>query len=280
MKSDDKPTVFVSHHSSKADVAAEVEAALGKRGVKCWIAPRDVDPGEPFDTSVRHAIERSSAVLLLFCAESDRSRHVKRELILADSAEKPIIPVRLEKIHPGELAYHLADSQWIDWVERREAVMDRVAEKARRFDKTRRDVEGRRAIAARAAATPNTPANDAAPPRRLSAESWKDSRRKRALALFAALGAAVLLWQQPWSDDGEGSGFSVSVDESSGEGAGSVAPGKPPAIPDPPPVPGIEIIGPREAGDAGNEAEPARPTIRVDRENRRVVIDGGTGSEN
>jgi uncharacterized protein YecT (DUF1311 family) len=133
MADDDDITLFVSHHSSKLDVAELVEKALAKRGVKCWIAPRDVDPGEPFDKAVRDAIENCTAVLLLFCAQSDKSRHVKRELILADSSGHPIIPLRLEAVDPRDLAYHLADSQWIDWIERREAVIDRVAAQARQY---------------------------------------------------------------------------------------------------------------------------------------------------
>ncbi|MDG2001944.1 MAG: TIR domain-containing protein [Novosphingobium sp.] len=125
--------LFVSHHSSKFSVAQQVETLLAKRGIRCWIAPRDVPPGAPFDTAVHEAIEKSAAVLLLFCANSDKSRHVKRELILSDSAGRPIIPLRLEAIDPGDLAYHLADSQWVDWIDRRETVMDRVAAQSRLY---------------------------------------------------------------------------------------------------------------------------------------------------
>ncbi|MBC7987736.1 MAG: TIR domain-containing protein, partial [Sphingomonadaceae bacterium] len=137
-------TVFVSHHSSTAAIAGEVERALADRGVDCWMAPRDVEPGEPFDLAVRRAIERSRALLLLFSAEADRSRHVKRELILADDAGKPIIPLRLEHARPDQLAYHLADTQWIDWIERGEVAMDRVARKARSSERARSS-EGERA---------------------------------------------------------------------------------------------------------------------------------------
>lgn len=125
--------LFISHHSSKHAVALEVEALLAARGIRCWIAPRDVPPGAPFDTAISEAIESSAAILLLFCSNSDKSRHVKRELILGDSAGRPIIPLRLEAIDPGELAYHLADSQWIDWIDRRETVMDRLAAQARLY---------------------------------------------------------------------------------------------------------------------------------------------------
>ncbi len=139
-----KPPVrlFVSHHSSKLDVALHVEKALSLHGVGCWIAPRDVDPGESFDREIQNAIESCSAVLLLFCSNSDRSRHVKRELILADTAHKAIIPLRLEAVDPKELAYHLADSQWIDWLEQRDETIKRIAGKSHQFHASRQRYGG------------------------------------------------------------------------------------------------------------------------------------------
>lgn len=128
-----RPRLFVSHHSSKADVALHVEKALGVHGVDCWIAPRDVEPGEAFDDAIMRAIGGCDAVLLLFCQQSDRSPHVKRELILADSRHKAIIPLRLEQIVPDKLAYHLANSQWIDWLEQRDNALRRIADKARQL---------------------------------------------------------------------------------------------------------------------------------------------------
>lgn len=125
-----RPKLFVSHHSSKYDVALHVEKALARHGVDCWIAPRDVGPGEAFDTAIMRAIRDCAGVLLLFCSQSDKSPHVKRELILADSAHKAIIPLRLEEIVPDDLAYHLASAQWIDWLEKRDDSIARIAAKA------------------------------------------------------------------------------------------------------------------------------------------------------
>ncbi len=125
-----RPRLFVSHHSSKYEVAQHVEKALARHGVDCWIAPRDVGPGEAFDSAIMKAIRESAGVLLLFCSQSDKSPHVKRELILADSAHKAIIPLRLEEIVPDDLAYHLASAQWIDWLERRDDSIARIAAKA------------------------------------------------------------------------------------------------------------------------------------------------------
>jgi len=131
ISSDKSPMLFVSHHSSKLEVAEHVERALNLKGVRCWIAPRDVEPGASFARAIPQAIGESSAVLLLFCSNSAKSRHVERELILADQLGKAIIPLRLERIDPGELSYHLAASQWIDWLEQRDEAIDRIAVKAR-----------------------------------------------------------------------------------------------------------------------------------------------------
>ncbi len=132
---DDKrpPRLFVSHPSTKSETALHIERALNARGVDCWIAPRDIEPGEQWDVAIRHAIADTDAMLLLFCIDSERSKQVKRELILADQSNKSIIPMRLERIEPHELSYHLADSQWIDWIEQRDEAIDRIAVKAREF---------------------------------------------------------------------------------------------------------------------------------------------------
>lgn len=127
------PVLFVSHHSSKLGTAEHVERALNAKGVQCWIAPRDIEPGEQWDVAIRQAIAQTDAMLLLFCSSSEKSKQVKRELILADQLGKSIIPLRLERIDPGQLSYHLADSQWIDWLEQRDEVIERIAAKAHDF---------------------------------------------------------------------------------------------------------------------------------------------------
>jgi hypothetical protein len=107
--------VFISHHSSQYDAARQVKAALAQAGIRGWLAPDDVDPGSAFDQQILAAMREARAVVLLLCARSDRSRHVKREVMLADDADKPVFPVRLEPVKADGLAYWLKDHQWIDW---------------------------------------------------------------------------------------------------------------------------------------------------------------------
>lgn len=49
--------LFVSHVSEDRPAALEIVGELEKRGIRCWIAPRNVRPGHPFDDEIVDAIE-------------------------------------------------------------------------------------------------------------------------------------------------------------------------------------------------------------------------------
>jgi hypothetical protein len=121
-----RPIAFISHHSSQYDAAKAVKAALADAGIDGWLAPDDIEPGATFDTAIVEQVKRSDFVVLLLCAQSDRSRHVKRELMIADDAGKPIFPVRTQAIEADGLAYWLKDYQWIDWIDRKGDGIDRL----------------------------------------------------------------------------------------------------------------------------------------------------------
>jgi len=118
--------VFISHHSSQYDAARRVKAALVQAGIRGWLAPDDIDPGAAFDQQILAGIRDARAMVLLLCAESDRSRHVKREIMLADDAGTAIYPMRLEPVKADGLAYWLKDRQWIDWFDGRGDGLDRL----------------------------------------------------------------------------------------------------------------------------------------------------------
>lgn len=121
-----RPTAFISHHSSQYEAAKAVKVALAGAGIHGWLAPDDIEPGTTFDTAIVEQVKRSDLVVLLLCAQSDRSRHVKRELMIADDAGKPVFPVRMEPVEADGLAYWLKDYQWIDWIDRKGGGIDRL----------------------------------------------------------------------------------------------------------------------------------------------------------
>lgn len=119
-------TVFISHHSSRQGTAAHVAGYLERRGISAWYAPRDISPGSEWDQSISAAIQGSSALILLFCAQADESRHVKREVGIADKSRVPIYWLRLESVEPLKLGYFLNETQWIDWLDNRDGTLDQL----------------------------------------------------------------------------------------------------------------------------------------------------------
>jgi hypothetical protein len=124
--------IFISHHSSQAALARQLKDRLAGAGIDGWMAPDDIDPGLSFDQAIIEQVARSDGIVLLFCSNSDMSRHVKRELILGEESGKPIYPVRLEKVMPKGLTYWLQDYQWIDWLGGKGTGVDRLIATIRR----------------------------------------------------------------------------------------------------------------------------------------------------
>ena len=122
-----RPIVFISHHSSEVDLARRLKAVLQKTGITGWMAPDDISPGAQFDGAIVSQIEQSDAVIVLFSKRSDQSRHVKRELMLAEDNSRQIFPIRLQDIPAQGLAYWLKDYQWIDWLDHQDLTAEKLA---------------------------------------------------------------------------------------------------------------------------------------------------------
>ena len=107
--------VFVSHATDDHAVATQVCDLLEQRGVRCWIAPRDVSGGALFDEAILDAIEGARAFLLILSANSNASSFVKNEVNRAFADGKPIVTFRIEDVLPGRsLQLYLARHHWMD----------------------------------------------------------------------------------------------------------------------------------------------------------------------
>lgn len=107
--------VFLSHSSGDAAVARELRAALEAAGYSCWMAPDDVVGNDPWAEQILAAIEATGAMVVLISANANGSPHVSREVNLALSRKRPVIPVRIENVAPqASLEYLLALMQRVD----------------------------------------------------------------------------------------------------------------------------------------------------------------------
>ncbi len=107
---------FISHASQDGDVAKQIVAALEAEGATCWFAPRDVRAGADYQSEILRGLKEATGVILLYSSRAGESRHVARELGIADTEGLPIYPLRLEDTPlQGPVKYVLANRQWIDF---------------------------------------------------------------------------------------------------------------------------------------------------------------------
>lgn len=113
--SDSPYAAFISHSSADAARAKKVQELLELRGLRCWIAPRDVRPGREYLSEIARGIDLSKSLVLLLSKESNTSRYVRREIERAAGKDKPILPIRLEDVEPSrDIEIIIAPLQRID----------------------------------------------------------------------------------------------------------------------------------------------------------------------
>jgi hypothetical protein len=107
--------LFISHSARDKVVADAVCAALENARVRCWIAPRDVQPGRSFAGEITRAIQQSQVMVLIFSAHSNNSEQVLREVQLAVGSHLHIVQLRIEDVRPNDdLTYFLSTPHWLD----------------------------------------------------------------------------------------------------------------------------------------------------------------------
>jgi hypothetical protein len=149
--------LFVSHVSEDRLAALEIVAELERRGVRCWIAPRDVRPGRPFDDEISDALDGCRAMLLVFSEHCNESEYIRREVTVAGESHKVIIPFRIEDAQPRRgLRVRLSDLHWIDGFASRERAIDELA-KTFAVSPERRQEENPKAQLERVAEQPRPP---------------------------------------------------------------------------------------------------------------------------
>lgn len=107
--------VFISHSSQDKTVADTVCAKLEGRGIRCWIAPRDILAGANWGESIIDAIAGSKSMILILSSTSNVSQQVTREIERAVNKGLVIIPLRIEDISLSKsLEYFLSTAHWLD----------------------------------------------------------------------------------------------------------------------------------------------------------------------
>jgi TIR domain len=82
--------VFISYASPDSSIAEAVCGALERAGINCWIAPRNVVPGEFYADAIVRAIDRARVIVLVLSTNAAGSPHVLREVERASSKRHPV----------------------------------------------------------------------------------------------------------------------------------------------------------------------------------------------
>jgi len=111
--------VFLSYAAADKATAFEVVKGLEDHGIRCWVAPRDIPAGSEYGEQIIDAVKGCRMFVVIFSAGANASPHVRREVERAVSAEKTIVPFRIEKIEPtGAMEYALGNTHWLDALSR------------------------------------------------------------------------------------------------------------------------------------------------------------------
>lgn len=110
--------LFISYSTKDKAAADAVCARMEGGGIRCWYAPRDIEPGADWAGSIVDAINVSRVMVLIFTPHSNISKQVLREVDCAVSAGVTIIPLRLTREEPIEsMRYYLSAVHWLDAVD-------------------------------------------------------------------------------------------------------------------------------------------------------------------
>ena len=107
--------VFLSYAAADKTTAEAVVTGLESHGVRCWMAPRDIPAGSEYGEQIIEAVKACRVFVVIFSTSANTSPHVRREVERAVSAEKTIVPFRVENVEPtGAMEYALGNTHWLD----------------------------------------------------------------------------------------------------------------------------------------------------------------------
>jgi len=107
--------VFISYSSKDKATADAACAVLEAKGIRCWIAPRDITPGDDWGEAIVNAIGGARAFVLVFSSHANASQQIKREVERAVNHGLAIIPLRIEDVQPAKtLEYFISTPHWLD----------------------------------------------------------------------------------------------------------------------------------------------------------------------
>jgi hypothetical protein len=128
--------VFISYSTLDRKTADAIVAGLEERGLRCWIAPRDVLPGMPYGQAIITAMNQCKAMIVVFSSSANASEQVMQEVERGVSKRMTIMPLRIEnEIPTGAMELFLSARHWLDALEPPfQSTLDQLAQAIRALE--------------------------------------------------------------------------------------------------------------------------------------------------
>lgn len=105
--------IFLSYRRSDQTLARALVEALQARGVDVWWDQK-IEGGEDWRDAIVEGLTSAHTVVILFSEECNASKQLKKELAIADTLDKEVVPVLIEDTQPkGHYLYELAARNWL-----------------------------------------------------------------------------------------------------------------------------------------------------------------------
>jgi len=98
---DSNKDVFISHSSVDSKLAYAMCDFLEEKGIRCWIAPRDVQGGTEYAEAIIVGIRNCKIMVVLFNKNANDSIYVKNEVERAFNYKSILIPFKLDQTIPS-----------------------------------------------------------------------------------------------------------------------------------------------------------------------------------
>jgi hypothetical protein len=123
-----KHDIFVSYRSTDRELVAQVVRKLEARGIGVWYDV-EMQGGTDWTDDIVAALQDADMLVVFFSEACNASKHLKRELLIADKMSKSVVPILIEDTEPrGGYLYLLADRNWIKAFPNAETRIDEMVE--------------------------------------------------------------------------------------------------------------------------------------------------------
>ena len=108
-------SIFISYSRRDSELVTRLYEDIQAQGLAVWMDRNAIEAGTLWRSSIVAGIEECRVFLLVVSAASQQSRNVAKELALAESNGKPILPVLIDKTPiQADFGYCLAGIQFVD----------------------------------------------------------------------------------------------------------------------------------------------------------------------